>query len=67
MLEETGLPYEVHRIDIGANESWTPEFLSLNPNGKSRRSSTRTGRTTNRSHCSNPVRSCSISPKRRSS
>lgn len=34
MLEETGLPYEAHRIDIGANESWTPEFLSLNPNGK---------------------------------
>jgi len=34
MLEEIGLPYEVHLIDIGANESWTPEYLSLNPNGK---------------------------------
>ncbi len=34
MLEEIGLPYEVHRIDIMANETWTPEFLSLNPNGK---------------------------------
>ncbi|MDR3526749.1 MAG: glutathione S-transferase N-terminal domain-containing protein [Rhizomicrobium sp.] len=34
MLEEIGLPYEVHKIDIGANETWTPEFLSLNPNGK---------------------------------
>ena len=34
MLEEIGLPYEVHLIDIGKNESWTPEFLSLNPNGK---------------------------------
>lgn len=34
MLEETGLPYEPHLIDIGANETWTPEFLSLNPNGK---------------------------------
>ena len=34
MLEETGLPYEAHLIDIGANESWTPQFLSLNPNGK---------------------------------
>ena len=34
MLEETGLPYEPHAIDIGKNESWTPEFLSLNPNGK---------------------------------
>jgi len=34
MLEEIGLPYEAHRIDIGKNENWTPEFLSLNPNGK---------------------------------
>ncbi|WP_136161718.1 glutathione S-transferase N-terminal domain-containing protein [Sphingomonas flavalba] len=34
MLEETGLPYEPHLIDIGKDETWTPEFLSLNPNGK---------------------------------
>ncbi len=34
MLEEIGLPYEGHFIDIGKNETWTPEFLSLNPNGK---------------------------------
>src|SRR3981081_2227956 len=34
MLEEIGLPYEPHYVDIGKNESWTPEFLSLNPNGK---------------------------------
>ena len=34
MLEEIGLPYEPHLIDIGKDESWTPEFLSLNPNGK---------------------------------
>ncbi|HMI20519.1 MAG TPA: glutathione S-transferase N-terminal domain-containing protein [Sphingomonas sp.] len=34
MLEETGLAYEPHLVDIGKNESWTPEFLSLNPNGK---------------------------------
>ncbi|PSJ36354.1 glutathione S-transferase N-terminal domain-containing protein [Allosphingosinicella deserti] len=34
MLEETGLPYEPHLIDIGQNETWTPEYLSLNPNGK---------------------------------
>jgi GST-like protein len=33
-LEEMALPYEAHRVDIGRNESWTPEFLSLNPNGK---------------------------------
>ncbi|MFC6762023.1 glutathione S-transferase N-terminal domain-containing protein [Sulfitobacter porphyrae] len=34
MLEETGLPYEVHRVDILTDENATPEFLSLNPNGK---------------------------------
>ncbi|HYI48816.1 MAG TPA: glutathione S-transferase N-terminal domain-containing protein [Allosphingosinicella sp.] len=34
MLEETGLPYEPHFINIGENLTWTPEFLSLNPNGK---------------------------------
>lgn len=34
MLEETGLAYEPHTINIGANETWTSEFLSLNPNGK---------------------------------
>ena len=33
-LEEVGLPYEAHAINIVKNESWTPEFLSLNPNGK---------------------------------
>ncbi|OBQ94831.1 MAG: glutathione S-transferase [Mesorhizobium sp.] len=33
-LEEIGLAYEPHPVDIGKNESWTPEFLSLNPNGK---------------------------------
>lgn len=34
MLEETGLPYEAHLIDIAADDQKTPEFLSLNPNGK---------------------------------
>jgi GST-like protein len=34
MLEEIGLPYEPHMIDIGKNETWTEEYLSLNPNGK---------------------------------
>src|SRR5262247_1081007 len=33
-LEEIGLPYEPHLVDIGKNESWTSEFLALNPNGK---------------------------------
>ena len=34
MLEEIAVPYEPHLIDIGKNETRTPEFLSLNPNGK---------------------------------
>jgi len=33
-LEELGIPYEPHAIDIMKNETWTPEYLSLNPNGK---------------------------------
>jgi GST-like protein len=34
MLEEIGLPYEPHLVDILKGESNTPPFLSLNPNGK---------------------------------
>jgi len=34
MLEETGLAYEPHRVSFDANEQKSPEFLSLNPNGK---------------------------------
>ncbi|MEJ0074086.1 MAG: glutathione S-transferase N-terminal domain-containing protein [Alphaproteobacteria bacterium] len=34
MLEETGLPYEPHLVDFNKNDQKTPEFLSLNPNGK---------------------------------
>jgi GST-like protein len=34
MLEEIGLPYEVHRIAFDKNEQTTPEFMSLNPNNK---------------------------------
>ena len=34
MLEETGLPYRVHKVDISKNEQFTPEFIALNPNSK---------------------------------
>src|SRR6185503_2163608 len=34
MLEEIGLPYEPHLVDFGKDDQKTPEFLSLNPNGK---------------------------------
>jgi GSH-dependent disulfide-bond oxidoreductase len=34
MLEEIGLPYEVHLVDFNKDDQKTLEFLSLNPNGK---------------------------------
>ena len=34
MLEECGLPYRVHKIDIGKGEQFAPEYLKINPNGK---------------------------------
>jgi len=34
MLEETGLPYKVHPIDIGAGDQFEPEFLRISPNNK---------------------------------
>lgn len=33
-LEELGLPYEAHKIDITRGDQLTTEFLSLNPNNK---------------------------------
>jgi len=34
MLEECGLPYNVHRIDIGKGDQFAPDYLEINPNGK---------------------------------
>ena len=34
MLEECALAYNVHKINIGKDEQFAPEFLKLNPNGK---------------------------------
>jgi len=34
MLEETGLPYAVHPINIGQGDQFKPEFIAINPNGK---------------------------------
>jgi GST-like protein len=34
MLEEIGLPYEVHLVDFNKDDQKSAEFLSLNPNGK---------------------------------
>ena len=32
-LEETGLPYRAHKVDLAKGEQRTPEFLKLNPAG----------------------------------
>ena len=34
MLEEIGLRYEPHLVDLNKQENRTPEYLALNPNGK---------------------------------
>jgi GST-like protein len=34
MLEECGLPYTVHAVDIGAGDQFKPEFLAISPNNK---------------------------------
>ncbi len=33
-LEELGLPYEVHALDLSAGDQKRPEYLRLNPNGR---------------------------------
>lgn len=34
MLEELGIPYTVHAINIGKGDQFTPEFLKIAPNNK---------------------------------
>jgi len=34
MLEETGLAYRVHPVNIGAGDQFKPEFLRISPNNK---------------------------------
>ena len=34
MLEEIGIAYNTHKIDIAKGEQFSEEFLALNPNGK---------------------------------
>lgn len=33
-LEEAGLPYRLHAVDIGKGEQFAPEFLSIAPNNR---------------------------------
>ncbi|MDP6832455.1 MAG: glutathione S-transferase N-terminal domain-containing protein [Alphaproteobacteria bacterium] len=34
MLEECGLDYNIHPINIGQDDQFTPEFIAINPNSK---------------------------------
>jgi len=34
MLEEVGLPYRVHPVNIGKDEQFDPRFLAISPNNK---------------------------------
>ncbi len=34
LLEETGLPYTIHPVNIGAGDQFKPDFLKISPNNK---------------------------------
>ena len=34
MLEELGIPYEVHAVNLGQGDQFKPEYLAINPNNK---------------------------------
>src|SRR5437016_5840920 len=64
MLEETGLPYEVHLVDFNKDDQKTPEFLSLNPNGKIPAILDPDGPGGKPLPCLSPAPSCNISRRR---
>lgn len=33
-LEELGLPYDVHLVDMRAGDQFKPDFVAMNPNSK---------------------------------
>ena len=57
MLEELGLPYSVHPVNIGKDEQFRPEFLAISPNNKIPAIVDPDGPEGSASRCSNPARS----------
>ncbi len=55
MLEECGLQYRVHPINIGAGDQFGEDFLNISPNNKIPAIVDPDGRTASRSRCSSPV------------
>ena len=60
MLEECGLDYAAHPVDISKDEQFKPDFLKISPNNRIPAIIDRD----NGSRCSNPAPSCSTSPTR---
>ena len=56
-LEEMGLPYTVHPVDVFGEAQFSPEFLRLNPNAKVPVISTTKARSAGPIRCSNRARS----------
>jgi GST-like protein len=34
VLEDVGVPYSVHLVNLGSGEQHAPQFLAVSPNGK---------------------------------
>lgn len=57
MLEEVGLPYRVHPVNIGKNEQFAPDFLKISPNNRIPAIVDPDGPGGKSISCSNPARS----------
>ena len=64
MLEETGLEYNVHPVNIQRGDQFDPEFLKLSPNNKMPAMIDTDGRVASRSRSSSRAPCSSISAKR---
>jgi hypothetical protein len=63
-LEEMGLPYKVHSIDISKDEQFAPDFLKISPNNKIPAITDPQGPHGKPVSILNPARSCCISARR---
>jgi glutathione S-transferase len=57
LLEELGIEYNTHSVNIGKDEQFDPEFLKISPNNKI------PAILDTDNNCSRPARSCCISPR----
>ena len=63
-LEEAGLDYTIHPVNISAGDQFKPEFLAITPNNRMPAIiDPEPADRAKRSRCSSPVRSCTTSPK----